>query len=232
MSSAVPKLALALLLATGATSSVATEPGESHPAAAGALPGIMPAMSEQGEVLVMPRLTAATGETLVDGTRVEVATEKGFLVYRVWHRGRVHTAHNPIAGPRRWVAFDPGQGRFRALSSSLLVRMDDYDALDAVVDRAGALGGKAYPRLGWALLRLPRSTNPADAARRLTADPLVLSVELLLRDRGPLVPTPLRWTMPCDSPTPIRRTAWASSASLPLSSAAPLSTSRTMTVPA
>ena len=113
-------------------------------------------------------------------------------MYRVQHRGRTYTAYNPAEKSRRWLAFNPGRSRFSEVSSSLLVRMNDFDGLEALIDRAGALRGKAYPALGWALLRLPARINPADAARRLAADPLVSGAELLLRDGLPVLPTGAR----------------------------------------
>ena len=149
---------------------------------AAARTGVLQATSEQRQVLVMPLAApAAPGEEVIAGMPVEVSAEGDFVVYRVRHEGRTHTAYNPVDGPRRWLAFDPEQGRFNEVASSLLVRMASFDELETLIDRAGALGGKAYPSLGWALLRMPKQVNPADAARRLASYPSVKSAELLLR---------------------------------------------------
>ena len=175
--------------------------------------GVLKATSEERKVLVMPLAApAARAEAIIDGMPIEVATEGGFVVYRIRQQGRTYTAHNPVGGPRRWLAFDPGQGRFKEVASSLLVRMTSYEALGTLIDRLGALGGKAYPALGWALLSLPTQVNPAEAARSLASDPSVSSAELLLRAdiQVPMrVPRPgnvgiapeIRRPKPADSPT-------------------------------
>ena len=144
--------------------------------------GVLQATSEQRQVLVMPLAApAAPGTEVIAGMPVEVSAEGDFVVYRVRHGERTHTAYNPVDGAGRWLAFDPEQGRFNEVASSLLVRMASFDELETLIDRAGALGGKAYPSMGWALLRMPKQVNPADAARSLASYPSVKSAELLLR---------------------------------------------------
>ena len=145
--------------------------------------GVLMASSEAREVLVMPlEAPAERGETIIGGMPVEVTAEGDFVVYRVRHGGRTHTAYNPVSGPRRWLAFDPGQGQFDEVASSVRVRMTSDEELAALIERMGASGGKAYPALGWALIRFPPTVNPADALQRLASDPSVESAELLFRD--------------------------------------------------
>lgn len=144
--------------------------------------GVLRATSEARELLVMPlEAPAGRGETVIGGMPVEVAAEGDFVVYRVRHGGRTHTAYNPVSGPRRWLAFDPGHGRFNEVASSVRVRLASHAELSALVGRTGALSGKAYPALGWLLLRFPPHVNPADAVRRLASDPSVESADLVLR---------------------------------------------------
>lgn len=159
--------------------------------------GVLQANSEQRPVMVMPLAAPeAPGTAAIAGMPVEVSTEGDFVVYRIRHGGRTHTAYNPVDGPRRWLAFDPAQGRFTEVASSLLVRMTSYDELEALIDRVGALGGKAYPALGWALLSMPKQVNPAAAARSLESDPSVKRAELLLRGD---IEIPMRVPPPVDS---------------------------------
>ena len=165
---------------------------------------MLKAASEQRQVLVMPLAAPAAPATeVMAGMPVEVSAEGDFLVYRVHHDGRTHTAYNPVDGTGRWLAFDPEQGRFNEVASSLLVRMPSFDDLEALIDRSGALGGKAYPALGWALLRMPKRVNPAEAAQSLTSDPSVKGAELLLRTdvKVPMrvPPTGDSWHLPEDS---------------------------------
>ena len=165
--------------------------------AAGATGVLQAAANERQQVLVMPLAPPAEpGTEVIAGMPVEVSSEGDFVVYRIRHEGRTHTAYNPVDGPRRWLAFDPAQGRFDEVASSLLVRMTSYDELEALIDRAGALGGKAYPALGWALLRMPMQVNPAEAARSLISDASVKGAELLLRAD---IEIPMRVPPPVDS---------------------------------
>ncbi|MCY4563410.1 MAG: S8 family peptidase [Gammaproteobacteria bacterium] len=145
--------------------------------------GVLKVTSKAREVLVMPLETPAEGATaIIGGMPVDVGTEGDFVVYRVRHGGRTHTAYHPPSRPRRWLAFDPGQGRFDEVASSVRVRMTSDEELAALIERMGASGGKAYPALGWALIRFPPTVNPADAVQRLASDPSVESAELLFRD--------------------------------------------------
>ena len=54
----------------------------------------------------------------------------------------------------------------------------DYDALSLLVQEQGAVAGKAYPELGFALIRLGPETDPARVVEFLGVDPRVLSAEL------------------------------------------------------
>ena len=54
----------------------------------------------------------------------------------------------------------------------------DYDALGLLVQEQGAVAGKAYPELGFALIRLGPETDPARVVEFLGVDPRVRSAEL------------------------------------------------------
>ena len=138
----------------------------------------------RGQALVMPLGDAALGAASVGGLRVEVAVEDGFRVYRVRHRGRTHNARQPMQEQTRRLAFDFARRRLAEVAPTLLLRLGANDDLSAVIEAAGALGGKAYPALGWALLRLPLEANPAAVAQRLESTGLVNSARVQLR--GPI----------------------------------------------
>ena len=59
-----------------------------------------------------------------------------------------------------------------------MVELVDYDALGLLVQEQGAVAGKAYPELGFALIRLGPETDPARGVEFLGVDPRVLSAEL------------------------------------------------------
>lgn len=142
------------------------------------------AATARGQALVMPVGDAALGDAAVGGLHVEVAVEDGFRVYRVRHRGRIHTAHLPMQDQTKRLAFDLERRRLAEVAPTLLLRLGANDDLGAAIEAAGALGGKAYPALGWALLRLPPEANPAAVAQKLESAGLASSAKVQLR--GPV----------------------------------------------
>ena len=140
--------------------------------------GVM-APSSAGQVLVLPR-DSLPGTEHVGSLRAEIAHEDGFRVYRVEFEGRTYWAHRVPGDRSRPVAFLPKEGRFVDLLPELKVVLNDPDDLEAVMDAAGALDGKAYPP-GWALLRLPPEVNPAEVAEKLQSHPSVNNAEVRLR---------------------------------------------------
>ncbi len=139
----------------------------------------MMAPSPVGQVLVLP-WDSMPGMEHVGSLRADIAHENGFRVYRVEFRGRTHWAHRVLDGRARPVAFLPNEGRFVDVLPELKVVLNDPDDLEAVIDAAGALDGKAYPP-GWALLRLPPEVNPAEVAEALQSHPSVTDAEVQLR---------------------------------------------------
>ena len=139
--------------------------------------------SAQGPVMVLPSLeTASPGSMVVGDIRIEISVEDGFRVLRAHQDGDVRTVYEPVDGPARRYAYDPAERRFDQVTSTLRVRLADDERLDGVVASSGALRGKNYPALGWALLHLPEQVNPANVARTLAENPIVLSTEVVLKE--------------------------------------------------
>ena len=138
------------------------------------------AATAEGQALVMPR-DAPEGASAIAGLQVEVAVEGAFRVYRVRHRGRIHTARAPVQGRPQQFAFDFQRQRLAEVAPSLLVYLGAETDLNRIIEAAGALGGKAYPALGWALLRLPPEANPAAVAQEQESRGLAASAEVQLR---------------------------------------------------
>lgn len=148
------------------------------------------AASVAGSVLVLP--ANADGAASADGMRIEITTEDGVRTYKATVGNRTATAHAEAAGRPTRYAFDPDESRFRELTSTLRVELDDYSELPALVSELGAVSGKAYPHLGFALIRLPLAMDPAQAARRLEAVPGVDKALLQFKPpvRRPMLPRP------------------------------------------
>ena len=143
--------------------------------------------SEEGRVIVMPGGSSSMAGTMVDGINVSVGVEGGFRVYRAVFRGDTHVAHVALEGPPQHMAFDPAQARFRQVLPSLLVELDDYSRLNDVVEAIGGLSGKSYEQLGFAIVQLPETVNPGEAAQALRGLAAVTAVQVQL-DRPLNVP--------------------------------------------
>ncbi|MDE0036945.1 MAG: hypothetical protein OXU77_05185 [Gammaproteobacteria bacterium] len=141
--------------------------------------------SGRGPVVALPLIDATgPGSVVVDDIRFEMAVEGGFRVYRAHQEGHTRTAYEAVDDRPRHYAYDPVERRLDRVSSTLRVRLGDAEDLDQVVASTGALRGKNYPALGWALLRLRPDQDPATVAGSLLDSPLVVSAEVVLE--GPL----------------------------------------------
>ena len=136
--------------------------------------------SDAGRVIVMPGGLAAMRGAMVEGVNVSIGVEGDFRVYRAVFRGETHVAHVALEGPPRHMAFDPAQARFREVMSSLLVELDDYSRLDEVVESVGGISGKSYEQLGFAIVQLPGTANPGEAAQALQGHAAVNNVQVQL----------------------------------------------------
>ena len=136
--------------------------------------------SEEGRVIVMPGGSSSMAGTMVDGVNVSVGVEGDFRVYRAVFRGETHVAHVALEGPAQHMAFDPAQARFRQVLPSLLVELDDYSRLNDVVEAIGGVSGKSYEQLGFAIVRLPETANPGEAAQALQGHAGVTAVQVQL----------------------------------------------------
>ena len=141
---------------------------------------VLSVSSEQGRVIVMPGGSSNMAGTMVDGVNVSVGVEGDFRVYRAVFRGETHVAHVALEGPPQHMAFDPAQARFREVLPSLLVELDDYSRLNDVVEAIGGLSGKSYEQLGFAIVRLPETANPGEAAQALQGHAAVTAVQVQL----------------------------------------------------
>ena len=136
---------------------------------------------DERTVLLMPPAPGATeffGESSFAGIDFDVSLEQDLLAYRATYLGRTYTAWADASAPAARLAFDPAERRFREISSTVAVELVDYDALALLVQEQGAVAGKAYPELGFALIRLGPETDPARVVELLDVDPRVRTAQL------------------------------------------------------
>lgn len=155
------------------------------PATAATPLAVREAAAPGGNVLALPSSRhALTGRIEHDGIAIEISADADVLSYRAVRQDRTARAHAHLAGPPMYFAFDPHAFEFRRLASLVRVEVDDYGALEALVQALGAVSAKAYPELGFALIRLHREADPAQAAQHLTALPNVRAATVQFKNQA------------------------------------------------
>ena len=154
-------------------------------------------VAEDGDMLALPAVASGVGSQ--GGMAVEVATEAGIRTWRVSYRGRTYTAHAAEDGRPTRRVFDPVSRRFRVVEPVLRVVVDNPARLPALVRELGAVSAKAYPGLGFALIRLAPGSDPIDARDRLASGGHGVSASLQLR---PPIRRPTYVPRPGDGPVP------------------------------
>ena len=148
---------------------------------------ITSALDADGGLLLVPSSESDIGEPLVAGVRMSQGIEQGWRVFRAQVGGRTHTAHVASDDESTHLAFDTSQQRFRRMLPSLRVELRDYANINEIVRQVGGTDGRVYEDLGFAIVRLPDTTNPARAAELLESQPGVLSARLQLEE-PPIIP--------------------------------------------
>ena len=131
------------------------------------------------EVGGLPGQPGLDGASSVAGVGIRVSEDGQLRTYRADYLGRTYTAYDDLSGPPTRFAFDTGERRFRVVSSTILVELDDYDVLEQLTLERGGLTAKGYPHLGFALIELPVAADPAEAVEFLDADPRVRDATVL-----------------------------------------------------
>ena len=153
-------------------------------------PSIRAVASAEGEVLALSSGAVHKGQSVRGGVSFTVSTREDIRTFRATVGGRSITTHVHASGPPTYVAFDLANRRFRKLAHTVRVELDGDGPIDGLVRQVGGVSGKAYPPLGFALITLPRSVDPADAVNRLKANGETAKVLFAPTPRRPAVVRP------------------------------------------
>ena len=143
---------------------------------------------DERPVVVLPTgFGEFSASVAVGDVSVRVSADENLRAYRALYQGRIYTAHEDARQPSARLAFDPAERRFRRVSTTIRVELNDLDSIDSLVRDYGALYGKAYSGLGFGLIRLGQDADPALVAELLDADVRVLDAHLHF-EREPMRP--------------------------------------------
>ncbi len=146
---------------------------------------------EEHDLLVIPVIEKATKSSFeLDEFEIEIESEDDKVKYEAREKG---TIDDPIV---HWevesdepvhLVFDTKQKKFQRLTNKVRVVLHDYFELDSLIEETDAESGKAYPKLGYAILELPAEKHPAmfvkAAEKRAEVDSAFVIIE-----RPPEVP--------------------------------------------
>ncbi len=120
---------------------------------------------EEHDLLVIPVVEKVSKSTFEhDEFEIEIESEDDKVKYEVREKG---TIDEPIV---HWevesdepvhLVFDTKQKKFQRLTNKVRVVLHDFFELNSLIEETDAESGKAYPKLGYAILELPAEKHPA-----------------------------------------------------------------------
>lgn len=143
------------------------------------------------DLLVLPDVEKASDSTFErDDFQIKIESENDKVKYEARELG---TADDPIV---HWeskseepvhLVFDTKNKRFQRLMNKVRVVLSNYSELETLIEETDAKSGKAYPKLGYAVLELPTEKHPAATVKVLEARAEVQSAFVMI-ERPPEVP--------------------------------------------
>ena len=120
---------------------------------------------EDHNLVAIPAPEEASKSTYeLDDFEIEIESKDDKVKYEAREKG---TLDEPIV---HWevesdepvhLVFDTKQKKFQRLTNKVRVVLHDYSELDSLIEETDAESGKAYSKLGYAVLELPAEKHPA-----------------------------------------------------------------------
>ncbi len=146
---------------------------------------------EEHDLLVIPVVEKASKSTFeLDEIEIEIESKDDKVKYEAREKG---TIDDPIV---HWevesdepvhLVFDTKQKKFQRLTNKVRIVLHDYFELDSLIEETDAESGKAYPKLGYAILELPAEKHPATYIKAVEKRAEVDSAFVII-ERPPEVP--------------------------------------------
>ena len=143
------------------------------------------------DLLVLPDFEKASDSTFErDDFQIKIESENDKVKYEARELG---TTDDPIV---HWesiseepvhLVFDTKNKRFQRLMNKVRVVLSNYSELETLIEETDAKSGKAYPKLGYAVLELPTEKHPASTVKVLEKRAEVQAAFVMV-ERPPEVP--------------------------------------------
>lgn len=149
------------------------------------------APEDEHDLLVLPDVSEASNSTYdLDDFEIVVESKNDKVKYEAREKGNnddpiVHW--EPVSEKAVHLIFDTKQKKFQRLTNKVRVVLDDYSELNTLIEETDAKSGKAYPKLGYAVLELPTEIHPAAFIKTVEARNEVESAFAIV-ERPPEIP--------------------------------------------
>ena len=146
---------------------------------------------DESDLLVLPNIDEASDKTYeLDDFEIEIGYEDDKVKYEAREIGKDSEAivhWESISEEPAHLVFDTKHKKFQRLTNKVRVVLKDYSELETLIEETDAKSGKAYPKLGYALLELPTETHPATFVKALENKAEVRSAFVMV-ERPPEIP--------------------------------------------
>lgn len=121
--------------------------------------------ADEHDLLVLPDVAEASNSTYqLDDFEIKIEGEGDKVKYEAREKGNsddpiVHW--ESVSDEPAHLVFDTKQKKFQRLTNKVRVVLNDYSNLENMIEETDAKSGKAYPKLGYAVLELPAKQHPA-----------------------------------------------------------------------
>ena len=143
------------------------------------------------DLLVLPDVEKASDSTFeLDDFQIKIESENNKVKYEARKLGSIDEpiVHwESISEEPVHLVFDTKNKRFQRLENKVRVVLNNYSDLETLIDETDAKSGKAYPKLGYAVLELPAEKHPAATVKVLEERVEVQSAFVMI-ERPPQVP--------------------------------------------
>ena len=146
---------------------------------------------DEHDIFAIPDAAKVSNSTFeLDDFEIEIESKDDKVKYEAREKG---TGEEPIV---HWevqsdepvhLVFDTKQKKFQRLANKVRVVLNDYSDLETLIEETDAKSGKAYRKLGYAVLELPAEEHPATFVKTLENRTEVESAFVIV-ERPPEVP--------------------------------------------
>ena len=141
-------------------------------------------LKDESEFVVFPhRDTSFAVRHDIGELQVEITSDDKYRTYKVTLDEKPYVAYAQLDGRQRNLVFDPLQRRYRTLTSSVIVDLNDDVILEDLLLEFDVTWHREYRNLGFAVVRVGKSTNPVSVVKKLRLDPRVLDARVTFEDQ-------------------------------------------------